>query len=135
MKAALSSDLEMGRQNMGKPTNWELKLTATSLDEAATVLRLLTGAVVGSGGWVLSRTIWDGGGEISFEFERRACLDMYTVLIAAGLELSQHSHLQLTNLCQCTRNAASDLRFDLARIDLKIQTDEIGSALAELARP
>jgi hypothetical protein len=135
MKAALSSDLEMGRQNMGKPMNWELKLTATSLDEAATVLRLLTGAIVGSGGWVLSRTIWDGGGEISFEFERRACVEKYTVLIAAGLELSQNSHLQLTNLCQCTRNAASDLRFDLARIDLKIQTDEIGSALAELARP
>jgi hypothetical protein len=115
--------------------NWELKLTARSLDETAAVLRLLTGAIVGSGGWVFSRTLWDRGGEISFEFERRACVDMYTVLIAAGLELSQNSHLQLTDLCHCTRNAPPGSRFDLARVDLKIQSDEIGPALTELGQP
>jgi hypothetical protein len=115
--------------------NWELKLTATSLEEPAAVMRLLTGAIVGSGGWVLSRSFCEDGGEISFEFERRTCVEMYTVLIAAGLELSQASHLRLTDLCHCTRNAPAEALFDLAHVDLKIRPDEIGNVLAELARP
>src|SRR5450432_4136326 len=102
------------------PMNWELKLAATSLEGVPAVLRLLTGAIVGSGGWVLSRTLCEDGGEISFEFERRACVDMYTVLIAAGLEMSQNSHLQLTDLCHCTGNVSAESRFDLARVDLRI---------------
>ncbi len=115
--------------------NRELKLAARCADDSETVLKLLTGAIVGGGGWVLSRTLWDeGGAEISFEFERRECIEMYTYLIAAGLELSHASHLQLADLCQCTQNMNSESRFDLARVDLRIRPDEIGTGIAELGR-
>jgi len=32
-----------------------------------------------------------------FEFERQACVDIYSVLVAAGLELSQQGHIRFTN--------------------------------------
>ena len=115
--------------------NWDLKLSATSLDDTGPVLRLLTGAIVGHGGWVLSRTLFEDGGELDFEFERRACVDIYTLLVAAGLELSRSSHLQLTDLCHCTRNVQPDTRFDIARVLLKIYPDVVGTALAELGLP
>jgi hypothetical protein len=57
-----------------------------------------------------------------FEFERQACVDIYSVLIAAGLELSQNGHLRFTELCQCTRSSRLDCGADIASIDLEIQT-------------
>lgn len=57
-----------------------------------------------------------------FEFERHACVDVYSALIAAGLELSQHGHLRLTELCQCTRNQAPGCGSEVASIELEIQT-------------
>ncbi len=57
-----------------------------------------------------------------FEFERQACVDIYTVLIAAGLELSQNGHMRLTELCQCTRSQQRDCGAEIASVDLEIQT-------------
>ncbi len=57
-----------------------------------------------------------------FEFERQACVDIYSVLIAAGLELSQSGHIRFTELCQCTRNHHHDCGTEIASIDLEIQT-------------
>ena len=57
-----------------------------------------------------------------FEFERQACVDIYSVLIAAGVELSQNGHIRFTELCQCTRSQQRDCGAEIASIDLEIQT-------------
>lgn len=85
--------------------------------------RILTSSIRACGGWILSRGTTDGGFvNLLFEFERRACVDIYAALIAAGLELSQLGHLRLTELCQCTRNQAFDCGSEVASIELEIQT-------------
>jgi hypothetical protein len=57
-----------------------------------------------------------------FEFERQACVDIYSILIASGLELSQTGHLRFTELCQCTRSQQRDCGAEIASVDLEIQT-------------
>jgi hypothetical protein len=59
---------------------------------------------------------------VLFEFERQVCVDMYSVLIAAGLELSQSGHIRFTELCQCTRSHQQECGTEIASIDLEIQT-------------
>jgi hypothetical protein len=60
-----------------------------------------------------------------FEFERQACLDIYSVLIAAGLELSQYGHIRFTELCQCTRSHPEECGAEIASVDLEIQTTSV----------
>jgi hypothetical protein len=63
-------------------------MRAISREEPGRVVKSLTGAILGCGGWVLSRSASDAGLiQILFEFERRSCLEIYSILIAAGLEL------------------------------------------------
>jgi len=49
-------------------------------------------------------------------------VDMYTVLIASGIELSRSGHIRLTELCQCTQMIAHERGAEIASIDLEIQT-------------
>jgi hypothetical protein len=49
-------------------------------------------------------------------------VDIYSVLIAAGLELSQQAHIRFTELCQCTRNQRRDCGAEIASVDLEIHT-------------
>jgi len=102
---------------------WAMQMKAVSMEEPARLIKMLTGAILGSGGWVLSRGANDHGMvTMLFEFERQACVDIYSVLIAAGLELSQSGHKRFTELCQCTRNHYQDCGTDIASIDIEIQT-------------
>jgi hypothetical protein len=102
---------------------WAMQMKAVSIEEPARLVQTLTGAILGCGGWVLSRGANDTGMiSMLFEFERQACVDIYSVLIAAGLDLSQHGHIRFTELCQCTRNNKQDCGADIASIDLEIQT-------------
>jgi hypothetical protein len=102
---------------------WALQMRATTVDEPTRLVQTLTGAILGSGGWVLSRGANDSGTiNMLFEFERQCCLEMYTVLIAAGLELSQLAHLRFTELCQCTRNHFEDCSSEIVSVDLEIHS-------------
>ncbi len=84
---------------------WALEMKAVSAEEPSRLVKTLTGGILGCGGWVLCRGASDSGiVSMLFEFERQACLDIYSVLIAAGIELSQNGHVRLTELCQCTRS-------------------------------
>ena len=113
-------------QAMGIP--WALQMKAVSIEEPGRLVRTLTGAILGCGGWVLSRGANDTGTiNMLFEFERQACVDIYSVLVAAGLELSQNGHLRFTELCQCTRSSRVDCGTDIASIDLEIQTFPVGT--------
>jgi hypothetical protein len=49
-------------------------------------------------------------------------VDIYSVLIAAGLELSPSGHMRFTELCQCTRSQQRDCGTEIASIDLEVQT-------------
>lgn len=102
--------------------DWDLKLTATSGDDPQRLLRFLTGAVLSCGGWVLSRSMPGSDTvEMSFEFARAVSLEVYSVLISAGLELSRDAHISMTELCQCTKNLLATKGFDVARVRLLIQ--------------
>lgn len=100
-----------------------MHLKAVASEEPFRLLRLLTGGILGCGGWVLGRTVTDGGTvRLVFEFERRSCLDIYSVLIAAGAELSPVGHLRLTELCQCTRTRERSCEEEIASVEMEIQT-------------
>ena len=102
---------------------WALEMKAVSIEEPSRLVKTLTGGILGCGGWVLSRGASDSGTvNMLFEFERQACLDIYSVLIAAGLELSQCGHLRFTELCQCTRSRQQECATEIASIDLEVRT-------------
>lgn len=102
---------------------WAMQMKAISIEEPARLVKTLTGAILGCGGWVLSRGANDTGTvTMLFEFERQACVDIYSVLIAAGLELSQQGHIRFTELCQCTRSHQQECGTEIASVDLEIQT-------------
>jgi len=112
-------------QNAEQTTSvpWALQMKAISIEEPSHLVQTLTGAILGCGGWVLSRGANDTGTiSMLFEFERQACVDIYSVMIASGLELSQSGHIRFTELCQCTRSHAQDCGTEIASIDLEIQT-------------
>jgi len=84
---------------------------------------LLTGSILSCGGWVLSRGPDDAGVlNMLFEFERQQCLEIYTTLIAAGLELSPTAHLSFTELCQCTRSHFEDCSCEIVSVDLEVHS-------------
>jgi hypothetical protein len=117
---------------------WAMQMKAICTDEPCHLVQTLSGAVLGCGGWVLSRGANDTGTvNMLFEFERQACVDIYTVLIGAGLELSQNAHIRFTELCQCTCSHPQDCGTEIASIDLEIQTFPIetahGKAPSEIA--
>lgn len=102
---------------------WAMQMKAVSVQDPSRLVQSLTGAILGCGGWVLSRgTDDDGMITLLFEFERQACVDIYSVLIAAGVELSQNGHVRFTELCQCTRNQKRDCGAEIASVDLEVQT-------------
>jgi hypothetical protein len=102
---------------------WAMQMQAISTIEPARLVQTLTGAILGCGGWVLSRGANDTGTvNMLFEFERQACVDIYSVLIAAGVELTTNGHISFTELCQCTRCQQQDRATEIASVDLEIQT-------------
>ena len=105
----------------GVRDGWELNLIALCAEDAPRTIRFLTGAIMACGGDVRSRR-FDAGGtaSIEFEFVRAVCVEMYSVLIAAGLELSAESHLTLASLCQCTRETLESTAGDPVQAQLVV---------------
>lgn len=98
-------------------------MRAISTEEPGLLVQRLTGAILGCGGWVLSRGADDEGIiNLLFEFERQVCVDVYSMLIGAGLELSQQGHLRFTELCQCTCSHPDECGTEIASVELEIQT-------------
>jgi hypothetical protein len=100
-----------------------MQMKAVSIEEPSHLVKTLTGAILACGGWVLSRGANDTGTvNMLFEFERQVCVDIYSVLIAAGIDLSRAGHIRFTELCQCTRSLPQDYGTEIASVDLEIQT-------------
>jgi hypothetical protein len=109
-------------EQSGEQKGWELSLTALCEEDAARTVRFLTGAVMACGGFVLSRRFdADRGAAIEFEFVRATCVEMYSILIASGLELTAQSHLIMATLCQCTRETLEVTAGDPVRVELTIR--------------
>jgi len=108
---------------------WAMQMRAMSTGEPGRLVQTLTGAILGCGGWVLSRGTTDSGlVNLLFEFERHSCIDIYSVLIASGVELSKNGHIRFTELCQCTRMGAQGCYGEIASIDLEVQTIPLKTA-------
>jgi hypothetical protein len=124
------SDKQHVKMKMQEPSrrqaqsiSWAMQMKAVSTEDPSRLVQALTGAILGCGGWVLSRGANDAGRvNMLFEFERQACMDIYTILIASGLELSQNGHIRLTELCQCTRSQQRECGAEIASVDLEVQT-------------
>jgi hypothetical protein len=117
---------------MGTP--WALEMKAVSSEEPGRLIETLTDAILGSGGWVLSRRASAGGiATMLFEFERRACVDVYSALVGAGVELVESDHTRFTELCQCTLGHRKDCADEIASIDLMVETVPRGMAIASRA--
>jgi hypothetical protein len=102
---------------------WAMQMKAVSMIEPMRLVQSLTGAILGCGGWVLKRGASEAGTvTMFFEFERQSCLDIYSVLIAAGVELNRTGHTSLTELCQCTYSLPRDCSAEIASVELEIQT-------------
>ncbi len=100
--------------------SWSLKLSALSTQDPSRLSWFLSGTILAGGGWVLSRTFSEREVRMSFEFERSGCIEIYTALISAGLELSHDSHQRLTELCQCTRNQRQPVPGETVGIELDV---------------
>lgn len=75
---------------------------------------------------MLSRSATDTGLiDLLFEFERQSCVEIYSVLIASGVELSREAHLQFTELCQCTKFGQAGWGEEIVSIDLEVQTSSL----------
>lgn len=106
----------------GVRSDWNLSLCALCSDDAPRAVRFLTGAVLACGGNVLARRFEPGEtAAIEFEFVRATCVEMYSILIAAGLELSAEAHLTMASLCQCTRETLEATAGDPVRVLLSIR--------------
>ena len=102
---------------------WAMEMNGVSRVGPERLVQTLTGAILGCGGWVIHRGADDAGKvNLLFEFERQVCVDIYSVLVAAGGELGESEHLRFTELCQCTRSSHQDCRTEIASIDLEVQT-------------
>ncbi len=115
---------------------------ASSPDGPERVLRFLEGAVSACGGWVLSSSSSaEECAEMDFEFPRANCVEIYSVLVATGVSLSQEAHLQLTELCHCTSYLLESKAYDIVRLHLTVYTragqawvsDEVEAAKTEAA--
>jgi hypothetical protein len=100
---------------------WELGLVAASTDEPSRLIRFLSGALMACGAWIVMRRFQpDGTAQLEFEFARASCVEIYAVLIAAGVELSRDSHMRLTELCQCTKHVIETKAFEVVHVELAV---------------
>jgi hypothetical protein len=115
-------------QSMDRESGWELNLNAWCADDAPRTLRFLTGAVMACGGCVLSRRFEAADSvAIEFAFIRAICVEMYGVMIAAGLQLTAQSHHTMATLCQCTRETLEATAGDSVRVELTIRKAAAGT--------
>ena len=92
-----------------------LDIQGFSYEERHGFLPTLTSAFADCGGWILDRkTLSPSTMEFRVEIQLRAVVELYSSIIASGLELTRSGHLGLTHLCTCRKNLST--RTDLSQI-------------------
>ena len=84
-----------------------LDIYGYSYNDRFQVLLSLTESLTDSGAWITDRnTVSAKTTELRFEIQLHCVLDLYTALIATGLELTRAAHAAMTNLWTCYNNLA-----------------------------
>jgi hypothetical protein len=92
-----------------------LDIQGFSYEERHGLLPSLASAFAECGGWILDRkTLSPTTMEFRIEIQLRAVLDLYSSVLASGLELTRAGHLALTHLCTCRKNLSTSA--DLGQI-------------------
>jgi hypothetical protein len=105
----------------------ELRLMAHSEDAPAKAVYYLTGAIMACGGEMLSRRFHcDGSAALECEFPRGICVEIYGVLLTAGLQLSRSSHLKMAELCLRTHALPEDFQQQVVAMELEVWESETG---------
>jgi len=87
-----------------------LDIQSFSYDDRAGLMPGLLTALADGGGWILDRrTLSASVMELRVEAQLRSIVELYGAIVAAGLELTRSSHLALTDLCICRKNAANSI--------------------------
>jgi hypothetical protein len=73
------------------------------------LLPTLVTAFTQCGGWVLERKTTSATTiEFRLEIQLRSIVELYSSLVAAGVELTRNTHALLTDLCTCRHNLSRD---------------------------
>ena len=116
-----------------------LDIQGFSYEERQGLLPTLTSAFADCGGWLLYRkTLSPTTMEFRLEIQLRAVVDLYSSILASGLELTRAGHLGLTHLCTCRKNlnTPADLGQVIAlRIEITFLEDATLQSLFLAARP
>ena len=92
----------------GLPVSHSLHLHTFTYDHRHVILPNLADAMLRTGCWILDRKqISITELEIQFEIKLRYALELYSNLIAIGLELTRADHLDLTALCTLRKHHPS----------------------------
>ncbi len=84
-----------------------LEIQSFSYDDRSGVLPELLAKLSDGGGWIIDRRSTSAQTvQLSVEAQLRSIVELYSALVAAGLELTRSSHMVLTDLCTCRKNAA-----------------------------
>jgi len=87
------------------PTPETLDLRGYSYIDRQGLLPNLTTAFTQCGGWVLERKTTSATTiEFRIEIQLRSIVELYSSLVAAGVELTRNTHSLLTDLCTCRHN-------------------------------
>src|ERR1700729_1891630 len=85
-----------------------LDIQGFSYEERHGLLPSLTSAFADCGGWILDRkTISATTMEFRLEIQLRAVVDLYSSILASGLDLPRGGPLGLPPLCTCRKNLAA----------------------------
>ena len=103
-----------------------IELRGHSYEDHRQMLAALQTTVASCGCWVLEqRTLSPTLTELRFEIQLRSVFELYSGLIAVGVELSRDSHLRMTALCtvrdhnprQAKRRRVITMRLELSFLD------------------
>ena len=114
-----------------------LNIQGFSYEERHGLLPTLASAFADCGGWILERkTLSPSTMEFRLEIQLRAVVDLYSSILASGLELTRAGHLGLTHLCVCRKNRCTpgDLG-QVVAIRIEISFLEDATLQSVLAKP
>jgi hypothetical protein len=115
----------MQEKQMHLGNEWNLTLVATCAQAPEMAAQSLERSVMAEGGWLLRQAAAsERCVELEFEFPREQAIAMYGVLLAAGLELSRETHVQLTALCHCVGHTGAAEQEPAVRVYLSIYERE-----------
>jgi hypothetical protein len=114
-----------------------LDIQGFSYEERHGLLPILTAAFADSGGWILERkTLSPSTMEFRLEIQLRAVVDLYSSILASGLELTRGGHLGLTHLCTCRKNLCTPADLgQVVAIRIEISFLEDATLQSVFARP